>query len=133
MPVKLTTAPTSVRSLLSAAISCATSKSASCIRMVAATLMAKNSAAGHRREERDLARARYRRVRSDVGVVDRGADHLRLLEGIGIGLAAFRQPGDEIIDGAHSGGRLDRLFRLADPLAHPGEIFHLHPSSSLMR
>ena len=32
-----------------------------------------SSAAGHRREERDLAGARDRGVRLDVGVVDRGA------------------------------------------------------------
>src|SRR5438552_4596079 len=101
--------------------------------MVAATLMAKNSAAGHWREERDLAGAGYHGVRLDVGMVDRGADHLRLLEGIGIGLAAVRQPADQLIDRAHVGGRLDGLLRLADPLAHPGEIFHLHPSSSLIR
>ena len=49
-----------------------------------------DSAAGHRREERDLAGAGYRGVRLDMGVVDRGADHLRLLEGVGIGLAAAR-------------------------------------------
>src|SRR5215475_11174234 len=103
------------------------------MRMVAATLMAKSSAAGHRREERDLAGAGNRGIRLDMGVVDRGADHLRLLEGVGIGLAAARQPGDQFVDGAHVGRRLDGLFRLADPLAHPGEIFHLHPSSSLMR
>src|SRR5262249_27104730 len=132
MPVKLTTAPTSVRPLLSCAISWATSKSASCIRMVAATLMA-NSAAGHRRKERDLTGARDRRVCLDVGMIDRGADHLRLLERVRIGLAAVGQPRHQRIDGAHAGGRLDGFLRLADPLAHPGEIFHFHPSSSLMR
>ena len=39
MPEKLTTAPISVRPLLSAAISCATSKSACWMRMVAAIAM----------------------------------------------------------------------------------------------
>src|SRR5262245_3319673 len=113
MPVKLTKAPTSVRPLLKAAICCATSKSAFWMRMVAATLMAKSSAAGHRREERDLAGAGNRRIRLDMGVVDRGTDHLRLLEGICIGLAAARQPGDQFVDGTHIGRRLDGFFRLA--------------------
>src|SRR5262245_23437128 len=133
MPVKLTTAPTSVRPFLKAVISCATSKSAFWMRMVAATLMTKSSTAGHRREKCDLAGTGNRRIRLDMGLVDRRANHLRLLEGVGIGLAAARQPGDQFVDGAHIGRRLDGLFRLADPLAHPGKIFHLHPSSSLMR
>src|SRR5437660_2848566 len=103
------------------------------MRMVAATLMAKNSAAGHRREERNLAGAGDHGVRPDMGMVDRGADHLRPFEGMGIGFAAVREPGDQFLDRAHGGWRLDGLLRLANPLAHPGEVFHLHPSSSLMR
>src|SRR6478735_5520497 len=132
MPVKLTTAPISVRPTVSAAISCAMSKSASWMRIVAVTDMG-GSAAGHRRKERDFARAGDHRIRPDMGVVDRGTDHLRLLEGMGVTLVALGEPADQLIHRAHLGRRLDRLFRLADPFAHPGEIFQLHPSSSLMR
>src|SRR3954467_6761522 len=107
------------------------SKSVSWMRMGAAPVMA-NSAAGHRREKSDLARARDRCVRLDMRVVDRGADYLRLLERVGIRLTAAGQPGDQLIDRAHRGRRLDGLLRLADPFAHPGEVLHLHPSSSLM-
>ena len=89
--------------------------------------------AGHRREEGDLAGVGDRRVRLDMGVVDRRADHLRLFKGVGVSLAALRQPADQILDGAHIRRRFDRFFRFADPFAHPGEIFDLHPSSSSMR
>jgi hypothetical protein len=34
-----------------------------------------------------------------VGVVDRGTDHPRRLEGMGVGLAALRQPRDQVFDG----------------------------------
>src|SRR6187431_2677798 len=132
MPLNETTAPISVRPLLSAAISCATLKSACWMRMVAVTDM-KGSTAGHWREECNLARARYHGILLDVGVVDRGADHLRLFEGVRIRLAAARQPADQVIHRAHVGRRLDGFFRDADPLTHPGEIFDPHPSSSLMR
>src|ERR1700688_1245772 len=103
MPEKLTTAPISVRPLVSAAISRAMSKSACWTRMVTIAVMRSSQAfengllfehdlfgkpvpafpdhaltAGHRREEGDLARAGDHSVRLDMGVVDRGADHLRL-------------------------------------------------------
>src|SRR5215472_15439339 len=132
MPEKLTTAPMSVRPRVSSAISRATSKSACWMRMVTGAFMG-GSAAGHRREEGDLARARYRGVRFDMGMVDRGANHLRLFECVGVGIVARGQPFDQVVDGAYACRRLDGLFRLADPLAHPGEILQLHPSSSLMR
>src|SRR5665647_1588922 len=139
MPEKVTTAPISVRPLVIADISRAMSKSASWMRMVTMAVMGSSQwfeaslAAGHRREESNLAGAGDRRVRLDMGVVDRGADHLGFFEGVGIGLAAVRKPGDQIFDGAHIGRRLDRFFRFADPFAHPGEILDLHPSSSSMR
>src|SRR6266702_3562459 len=106
------------------------------IRMVTAPVVTgevMGLAAGHRREERDLAGAGDRGVRLDVGMVDRGADHLRLLERIGIGLAPAGQPGDQLLHGAYASRRLDSLLGHADALAHPGEVFQLHPSSSLMR
>src|SRR5512142_183225 len=139
IPEKVTTAPISVRPLVSAAISRAMSKSASWMRIVTIAVIRSSQSfgngltAGHRREEGNLAGAGDHGIRLDMGVVDRGADHLRLFESIGIGFAALRKPGDEIIDRAHLGRRLDRFFRLADPFAHPGEIFELHPSSSSMR
>src|SRR3984957_2356576 len=103
MPEKLTTAPISVRSLVSAAISAAISKSACWMRMVTLAIMSgPGSTAGHRRKEGDLAGAGDHRIRLDMGVVDRGADHPRLLERIGISLAALRQPADQFVDGAHA-------------------------------
>src|SRR3954451_11842464 len=131
MPEKLTTAPMSVRPLVRHAISRAMSKSSSWIRIVTGPVM--RLAAGHRRKERDLAGARDRGVRLHVGMVDRGADHLRLLEGVGVGFAPAGQPGDQLLYSAHGRRRLYHLLGLADALAHPGEVFHLHPSSSLMR
>src|SRR5437868_2897649 len=88
-------------------------------------------AAGHRREEGDLAGTGDSSVGFHMGMVDGGADHLRLVEGMGVGFVACGEPGDEIADRAHICRRLDGLFGLADALAHPGEIFHLQfPSSS---
>src|SRR5665811_1062699 len=62
-------------------------------------------AAGHRREKGNLAGAGDRRVGFDVGVVDRGADHPRRLEGVGVGFAELRQPRDQLVDGANAGWR----------------------------
>src|SRR5689334_16371852 len=114
MPEKLTTAPMSVRPPVRIAISRAMSKSSSWIRMVTGQLI--RLAAGHRREECDLAGARDGGVRLDMGMVDRGADHLRLLEGVGIRLILAGQPGDQLFHGAYGGGRLDGLLGLADAL-----------------
>src|ERR1700730_745855 len=154
MPEKLTTAPMSVRSFVSAAISRATSKSVSWIRIVTGAVIAitgflfdafssrepvstslENAllAAGHRREKRDLAGAGNRSIRLDMGVVDRGADHPRCLKSVGVSFITLGEPSDQFAHGAHAGRRLNQLFGLADPFAHPGEIFHLHPSSSLVR
>ena len=66
-------------------------------------------------------------------LVDRGADHLRLLEGIGIALAASGQPSDEFAHRTHFGWRIERFFGLTDTFADPGEIFHLHSASSSIR
>src|ERR1700726_2194082 len=107
MPEKLTTAPISVRPFVSAAISAAMSKSACWMRMVTlAIISGPDSAAGHRREEGDLAGPGDRRIRLDMGVIDRGADHPRLLERIRISLAALRQPADQFVHGAHARRRL---------------------------
>src|ERR1700753_586092 len=106
------------------------------MRMVTAAVMAwsaNRSAAGHRREKGDLAGAGDHGVRFDMGMIDGGADHARRLEGVGVALAALRQPADQVIDGANAGWRLDRLLGHPDPFAHPGEILDLHASSSSMR
>src|SRR5262245_49922197 len=101
-PVKVTTAPISVRPRLSSAASAAASNGSRCRRMVAVMVRlrlcpaGKVSASRHRREEGDLARARYRGIGLDVGAVDGGADHLGTLEGVGVFLAAPAQPVDEI-------------------------------------
>src|ERR1700710_2269463 len=99
MPLKLTTAPMSVRLPVSADISPAMSKSVSWMRMVTAAAMT-GSAAGHRREKRDLAGAGDHGIGFDVGVVDRGTDHPRRLEGVGIAFAALGQPTHQVVDGA---------------------------------
>src|SRR5438270_12773905 len=132
MPVNVTTAPMSVRSTVSAAISGAMSKSACWMRMVTGMGIG-GLAAGHWREEGDLAGAGDRGVRPDMSVVDGGADRARGLEGVGISLAAPGQPADQLGHGADLGRRLDRFLGKAYALAHPGKIFDLHPSSSSMR
>src|SRR3954462_14413793 len=119
MPVKLATAPISVRPWERRAISAPTSKSSRWMR----TLM---SAARHWRKERDLARARDLRVGFHVGLVDRGADHLRVLERIGIFLATPSQPRNQLTDRAHARRRVDLFLGLPDALAHPGEIEKFH-------
>src|SRR5882757_1208123 len=96
-------------------------------------LRLKTLSPGRRLEERNLAGAGYHRVRLDMGVVDRGADHPRRLEGVGVSVAARGKPADQIVHRAHAGRRLDGFLGDADPLADPGEIFDLHSSSSLMR
>src|SRR5688572_19750123 len=106
MPVNVATAPMSARPCVSRAISAPTSKSSRCSRT--------KSASGHRREERNLTRALDRSVRLHVRVVDRRADDLRVLERIGIFLAAFREPGHEFPDGANAHRRIDLLLRLAN-------------------
>src|SRR6185437_4551768 len=100
---------------------------------VMVALPANGSAAGHRRKKGNLAGTGDQAVRLDVGVVDRSADHPRLLEGMGVGLVALRQPADQIVNGADAGRRLQRFLSLSDPFAYPGEILDFHASSSSMR
>src|SRR5437899_2654257 len=107
MPVNVATAPMSVRPRDSLAISAPASKSSRWMRTDI-------SAPGHRREEGDLARTRDPGFRLDVIAVDRGADHVGVLERVGVFLAAPRQPRDEIADRVHRRRRIDLLFGLAD-------------------
>src|SRR5881394_495900 len=107
-PLNVTTAPMSVRPAVSAAISRATSKSASWMRMVIEGVMTVSSgngvsAAGHRRKQCDFAGAGDRRLLPDVGMVDGGADHPGRLEGVGVFVAARRKPADQVTDRAHLG------------------------------
>src|SRR6516165_5367731 len=127
-PVKVTTAPMSVRPRVSFSTSAATSK-ASCCRRIVVVMTLATSAAGHRREERDLVGAGDRRIGAHVMAVDCGADHLRIFESVGVTLAAPGEPADQIANGGDAGRRLDLLLRHADALAHPGEIQKLHASS----
>src|SRR5436190_13420571 len=118
MPVKVATAPMSVRPCVSRATSAPMSKSSRCRRT---TLSSR-----HRRKERDLARACDLRVGLHVIAVDRGADDVGVLEGIVILLAALFEPRDEFANRAHVCRRIDLLLRLADAFAHPGEVEQFH-------
>src|SRR5712691_6767039 len=128
MPVKVTTAPTSVRPRESLPASVAASNGSRCRRTVAVMARTPNapagkgSAPGHRREESDFACTQDSGVGPDMGAVDGGADHLRVLERVGIFVAAAAEPIDEIADRRDAGRRLDVLLGLADALAHPGEV-----------
>src|SRR4051794_7121564 len=105
IPVKVTTAPISVRPPVSAAISAAMSKSSRC----RPTLM---STSGHRRKEGDLPGTGDGSSGPDVHLIHRRAHDLGVLEGIGVGLAPRRKPLHQIGDGAQLGGKLD--FFLTD-------------------
>src|ERR1035438_3415083 len=86
--------------------------------------------AGHRREKSDLGGPLDWLPSLHVGAVDGGADHLGVLEGVGVVLAARTKPRHQFADRDHSGRNLDVFLRLADALAHPGKIaqFNRHQS-----
>src|SRR5262245_14763219 len=179
MPVKVTTAPISLRPRVSAAASAAASNGSCCRRTV--MLLARNRRVGkgggtaclrgnssrapcprvlareitwarrtralftrkgratafahptrvhhsssrHRRKERDLARACDRGVGAHVGAINRSTYHARILERMGIALAAPGKPGNQLADGCDRRRRHDLLLGLADPLAHPRKIQNL--------
>jgi hypothetical protein len=81
--------------------------------------------------EGDFAGAGDGGIGLDVGPVDRGADDLGVVEGMGIFLAAPGEPAHEVVHGGDIRRRLDRLFGLADAFAHPGEIENLHAHCSI--
>src|SRR5438552_12770511 len=116
MPVKATTAPTSVRERVSLAVSAAAPIGSRCRRMV--TDM--RSSPRHRREEGDFARAGDGGVGLDVSAGDGRADHLRVLEGVRVFLAPPAEPSDQVANRRHPGRQLDVFLRLADTLAPPG-------------
>src|SRR4051794_7810752 len=109
MPVKLATAPISVRPCASRAISAPTSKSSRWIRTV-------KSPPRHRREERNLARAGNLRLGLDMIAVDGCTDHVRVLERVGVFLAAPRKPRDQFTDRPHRRRRIDLFLGFADAL-----------------
>src|SRR5215467_6416917 len=143
MPVKVTTAPTSVRPRASLAASLAASNGSRCRRTVAVIATTpphpaergpgQASSPGHRRKESDLARAHNRGIGADMGAVDRGADHFRVFEGVGIFGAAPAEPIHQIADRRDALRRLDLLFRLADAFADPGEVTQLQHAYSSIR
>src|SRR5215208_4852521 len=107
IPVKVTTAPTSVRPRARAVVSSARSKAPRCNRTV--TLPSR-----HRRKERDLPGAGDRGRVLDVLLVDGGPNDLRVLERVGVVLALSGQPGDEVGDGGDLGGRREFLLPRPD-------------------
>jgi hypothetical protein len=54
--------------------------------------------------------------------VERRADHLGILEGVGVFFAAAGEPGDQVAHGGDVRRRIDLFVRLADPLAHPRKV-----------
>src|SRR5581483_9130190 len=85
--------------------------------------------AGHGRKESDFAGAGNPRIRTHVAMVDRSADHFRILESVSIFFAAPGEPGHQLADRGNVCRRIETLFRLAQALAHPGKIQKLHASS----
>src|SRR3989442_2534545 len=139
MPVKVTTAPISVRPRVSAATSAAISMVSRCRRMVTTRPHVasprrrerRSLSPRHGREEGDFLCAGNCRVGPHVALIDRGADHPGIFERVGVFLAALREPPDEIADRRDARRRLDLLLRLADALAHPGKVADLHVYSSI--
>src|SRR6516165_4801482 len=128
MPVKVTTAPISPRPRRSLSTSLAASNGSRCSRTVAAMSVFLALAPRHRREKGDLVRAENGGVGAHMGAIDRGADHLRIFEGVGVFLATLAEPSHEIGDCRDTCGEFDLLLGLADALAHPGEIAKLQRS-----
>src|SRR5579859_6444562 len=77
------------------------------------------SAAGHGREQGHLVARRQRVLGPDVILVDRDPDDRAVGQRQGIAGAARLQPGEQLADIAHRGGRLDALLGQADPAPQP--------------
>src|SRR5665213_3938537 len=80
----------------------------------------------HRREKRNFASSLDRRLRVHMRLVDGRADDFRVAEGMRVFLAAPGEPGHQLADRRHARRNVDYFFRLADALAHPGEVSDLH-------
>src|SRR5262245_1173315 len=124
MPVKVTTAPMSLRLCVSLATSAAASNGSGCRRTAALI-----SSPRHRREERALAGAGDRGIGLDVRAIDRRADHPWIFERVGIFLATPREPPHQIAHRRDAGRQFDLLLGLADALAHPRKVQKLHAYS----
>src|SRR6476660_3075431 len=92
IPVKVTTAPMSIRPAVKRAISAPASKSAVCTRAL-------RSASGHRWKEGNFGGAGDAGGRPHVCAVDGGADDLGALKGFRVLRASALQPGHELSDG----------------------------------
>jgi hypothetical protein len=68
-------------------------------------------------------------IDAHVSMIYGRADDFRILECVGILFVAPGQPSHQLIDRSNTGRRIEPLFRLAQPLAHPGKIEKLHASS----
>src|SRR3954471_23634674 len=91
----------------------------------------RDSSAGHGREDRDLARARDRRIATGMNAID-GYSHGR---GLGESIRVFRSAALEPLDQGGSGGDAGRhvefFLGAPDPLPYPGEVEELHSSSPM--
>src|SRR5262245_45755229 len=119
MPVKVTTAPMSLRLCVSLAASAAASNGTGAL----------ISSPPRRREERALAGAGDRGIGLDVRAIDRRADHPWIFERVGIFLATPREPPHQIAHRRDAGRQFDLLLGLADALAHPRKVQKLHAYS----
>src|SRR5215510_14245446 len=119
-PVKLTTAPISVRAAVSRTISAPASKSAVCTRALSST-------SGHRRKEGDFAGTSDAGRRPHVPAVDGGADDLGALKGRRVLWPLASQPLHQLRNGGNVRRQIDLLFGLAGLFAHPGEVQKLNP------
>src|ERR1700733_4580463 len=86
-------------------------------------------AAGHGRKESDLARAGNRRTRPHMTMVDSRPNDFRILECVRVLFVASGEPRHQLIDCGNTGRRIEPLFRLAPPLAHPGKIKKVYAAS----
>src|SRR5690606_25368149 len=124
-PVKVTSAPISVRPSVSALNSAPMSKSSVWTRIM-------GSAACHRWEEGDLARARNRRVEIAMLLIDCAADNGEISESMCIAFPACFQPVYHACNIRDAVRKHDVLFGDAGAFFHTGEVeqFHLWPSCS---
>src|SRR5574337_1377421 len=134
VPTKATTAPTPGSAARSAATSAPRSKSAS--RTLTGpfigcppALPAAASAAGHRREERDLGVAGDDRVLARQALVERTADRTAAGQRLGMRRAARDQPVAKRRERG-AGVDLDRLRR-AEAFAQRGKVAHIHLHSTV--
>ena len=84
----------------------------------------------HWGKKRDFAGILNCRVRPYVTMINGGTDHMGSFKGMSILFAARGEPCHQFTDGLYPGWSLDDFLRLADTLAHPGEITQRHAHAS---